>query len=213
MRNTIVLGSLALVAVCSQAEGYVGGSFLLNKHVIGCAENNACSNKMGGYQLLAGARLSDRFSFKTDEFALDTVEIGLSKFGRIDASRSVVGYYYPTVAPRKGLLTARAVPATTSVSSNALYSALIARAKVIPDVELTGKLGLAYVSSTSHDTREGVSVGSQTENHFAPLFGLGAEYTVMEGLGVSVDLATTNFKINGESGRLRSLGIGVRYHY
>jgi OmpA-like transmembrane domain len=209
MRNVFLLSVLALAISKSFAAGYVGGVFLYNRHAIGCADFNVCSDKYGGYQFLAGARVDARYALIQDDIAVDTVEFGVSKFGRAEATRTVLGYYYDS----KGKLQSRQVGASTSVSSNALHGAIIGRWSPAADFEMFGKVGLAYVSSTASDALQGGAMGSRTENHFSPYLGLGLEYMVYDGFGVSVDASVMRFKIDGQRGRLQSLGLGLRYHY
>jgi hypothetical protein len=200
---------LAVLACVAHAEGYMGASYLRSKHDIGCADNNICQTKTGGYRLLAGAKLPAAY---VPDFggvvSLDAVEVGLSKFGRVDADTLVSEIYYASASQKT-----RLVPARLTVSSDAIHAAWVARLAVFSGFDLNAKIGVAYVSTTGRKSLKGTSNGGSTENHLSPVLGLGAELGVWDGLKLAVGVETVRFKYEGESGNLKSVELGFRYSF
>jgi len=191
------------------AQSYVATSFLYNQLSIGCASANTCESKKGGFQLSGGAKLPSELTFDLGGLLLDTVEVGVSKYGREDA-RGVVRKRIFSGGPSSPL---QNVPTYNSISANAIYSAVVAHFNVDSDLSLNGKLGLAYVSATSSYTEGVVSMGSVTENHFAPVIGAGAEYAIFSGVKLVGGVEVTRFKTNSQSGSIRSLVLGAQVSY
>lgn len=209
MKKAIIFTSMLAAWGVSSAQSYVGADLALSKYGVSCAANNSCESKHLGYGLRAGAKLSPGHVLDLGGLAVDVVEVGYSKFGRVDATGSKSELYYNgTTAP----LT-RIVSTANAISANAMYAAAVAHLNVVQDVDLAVKLGLAYVSTTSAYRSNGVTEGSKVESHFAPILGVACEYTLMSELRLVAGLDVTRFNADGRSGSLSALKLGVNYSY
>jgi hypothetical protein len=180
----------------------------LNRMDISCAQNNTCSKKTGGFQLVAGAKLPSAYALDLNPVMIDTVEVGLSKFGRVEAQGLTPVRYY-----LRGRVALKNVPTKNSITANALHASLVARFGLADDLSMNAKVGRAYVSTTSQYSEDGVSNGGVTENHFAPLLGINAEYTLMDELKLTAGLEATRFKAAGQSGTVKALTFGALISY
>lgn len=194
----------------ASAQSYMGAVVAINKFSIGCAANNTCENKKGGFQLRAGSKLDSSSTLDFGGVFIDTIEVGASKFGRKEASGFQTESYYSggVSAP-----TQRVVPISNAVSANAVYAAFIAHAPLTDEFAVTGKAGLAYVATTSRSTYNSLSYGSVTENHFSPLLGLGVEYAVIDAVKIVGGVEVVKFKSNSQSGKLSALTVGAQFGF
>ncbi len=210
MKNAVILSALLGFLGISSAQSYVGASLTLNKYAIGCAANNTCKNKLDGYDFRVGSKFSPEHVVDiADVLKIDRVEVGVARFGRVQSAGSKSELYYNGV----GGTSTRVVSTANSIAANALYIAALSRSNVATDFDLVGKLGLAYVTSTSSYRSRGISEGSRVENHFAPLLGLGLEYGLIEGVSLDAGFDITRFRTDGRSGAIKSVRIGANYTY
>jgi len=210
MKNAIILSVLLGVMGISSAQSYVGASLTLNKYDIGCAANNTCKNKLDGYDFRVGSKLSPEHVVDiADVLKFDRVQVGLARFGRVQAAGSKSELYYNWA----GGTSTRAISTSNSIAANALYVAALTRSNLATNFDLVGKLGLAYVTTTSSYRSSGITEGSRVENHFAPLLGLGLEYGLIEGVSLDAGFDVTRFRADGRSGTIKSVRIGANYTF
>ena len=156
--------------------------------------------------------------FKLDEgLRVDTVEVGLTKVGtRVGRATKSINVYGPYV-DSDGLAATgnhpEVVPVEQRLSANALTTALVAHYDIDSSFSLVGRLGLAYVSGTTSTRQNGVSMGSKTENHVTPLFGLGVEYKLVDSFTLSAGWQTFKVKSGSDSGRAKEFSLGGQYNF
>jgi opacity protein-like surface antigen len=193
------------------AQTYVSAIAGLSNLGADCAVNNQCSNKLGGFSFRGGAMLASPFSLDfIGGGVVDAIEVGLTKFGRVEASGLKSERYYPGTG---GNVRTRTVPTKNKIGANSLHLAAVARFKLIDELDLVSRLGVAYVSTTSDYFENNSSAGTISENRFAPLLGVGLEYEVLSGLRILGDLELNRFRVGGVSGRIVSLNVGAKYSF
>jgi opacity protein-like surface antigen len=209
----ILMVSAALLGMLSScwAQTYISGTVGLSRLGADCAVNNSCSNRLGGYGIRGGSTLSSPLGLDfIGGGVVDAIEIGLTKFGRIDASGSLSERYYPGTG---GSTRIRVVPTKNSISANSLHASAVARFNLMDQLDVVGRLGVAYVSATSDFYINNTSTQTISESRFAPLLGLGVEYEVSGGVRILSDLEINRFKVAGTSGRIVSINIGAKYGF
>jgi hypothetical protein len=209
MKKAIIFTSMLAAWGVSSAQSYIGADLTLSKYDVSCAQNNTCEAKHVGYGFRAGAKFSPEHVLDLGGLALDAMEVGYSKFGRVGATGSKSELQY------KGGTTpvATIVSTANSIAANALYAAIVAHVNVVQDVDASAKLGLAYVTTTSAYRSNGVTEGSKVESHFAPLLGVACEYALMSDVRLVAGVDFTRFNADGRSGALSVLKLGVNYAY
>jgi OmpA-like transmembrane domain len=209
MKKAIVFAVMLSAWGFSSAQSYVGVDLTLSKYGVDCAANNSCDAKPVGYGFRAGSKLAPGYVLDLDVLSIDGVEVGYSKFGKLQGSGSTSELY----SNGSALPVRRTVSTSQAISATALYAALVAHANVAPDFDVVGKLGLAYVSSISSYRTDGVSEGLRGENHFAPFFGLALEYAVMNDWRLQAGVDVTRFDADERTGSISVLKFGVNYSY
>jgi hypothetical protein len=204
MKNIFAIALLVVLAQTANAQSYGGASISYNKAAKGCATNSVCSASPVGGSLYVGAKMSDSLQADLSVLGVDSVEAGLFTLGQ-KSSR------YTT---RVGTgLSAVTTNYREHVESNALYAAAVGRMVVAGGVNLTGRLGLAYVSSTLKTVANGISMGATTSNRIAPLLGVGVDYDILDDLALVSRFDFTRRSVANYSSNVFSLSAGVQYKY
>lgn len=206
-----------LVASAAHSQGYIGLDYASGRVGVSCASNNVCSQKKGGYNIRFGTKLAEAYSLKIDDFSVDTIEVGLSKIGRVDAIGNIrQTVNAPSVNPPGTpniVVTTATLPTQSSFSGNALYASLVARYLVVTDLAVYAKAGIALVSGTNSTKINNVSAGSVTENHWSPIVGIGAEYEVISGIKINSGFQALRVKSGVASGSVRQFTAGGQFSF
>lgn len=204
MKNIFAVALLALLAQTVNAQSYGGASISYNKAAKGCATNSVCSASPVGGLVYVGAKLSDSLQADLSFLGVDSVETGFFTLGH-KSSR------YTT---RVGTgLSAVTTNYREKVESNALYAAAVGRMVAGDGINLTGRVGLAYVSSTLKTVANGISLGATTSNRLAPFLGVGVDFDVLDDLALVSRFDFTRRSVANYSSNVFSLSAGVQYRY
>lgn len=204
MKNIFAIALLAVLAQSANAQSYGGASISYNKAAKGCATNSVCSSSPVGGSLYVGAKMSDRLQADLSAVGIDSVEAGIFTLGQKSSRYST----------RVGTgLSAVTTNYHEHVESNALYAAAVGRMVVGDGFNLTGRVGLAYVSSTLKTGANGISLGATTSNRIAPLLGVGVDFAVLDELSLVSRLDFTRRSVANYSSNVFSLSAGVEYKY
>lgn len=204
MKNIFAIALLAVLAQTSSAQSYGGATISYNKITKGCASNSVCSSSPVGGQLFVGAKMPESLRADLSIVGVESFEAGFLTLGQ-KTSR-----YSTRVGTGPSAVTTNY---REHVDGNALYAAVVSRMAMGGDLHLTGRVGLAYVSSTLKDEANGISMGAKTSNRIAPLLGLGLEYAVVDDLVLVSRLDFTRRAVSNYSSNVFSLSGGVQYNY
>jgi opacity protein-like surface antigen len=211
MRKIFLATGLCFAPLLAWSQAYFEASYSLSKVSISCADNNKCDSSLSAYHLLVGAAAPEwmRLDFG-DGVKVDGVEVGYARYGSIHATGVVrkrvnVGSPSPAFAN---------VPVGNKLAADSVFAHWVGRAPVgVEGLNLVGKVGLAYVSTTSQYTEGGLSMGGSTHGRFSPLIGIGAEYKIFDELNISVGYEGLRFKVDSQSGYVHGLNLGLQAKY
>ena len=103
---------------------------------------------------------------------------------------------------------------TESFEARGVLLAAAFRVDAHPQLALVGRLGLAALKT--HFTQSMPVAAyrySESDDSVKPYFGLGVEFALNKNLRLTADADFTNAEVNGDSGAVRLLGVGLQYAF
>lgn len=210
MKRLIAACYLAGVSSVALADGYFGAVLALSKIQSGCSAGYKCDQVAIGGRLYGGTKLKPSQVVDLGGLgSINAMEVGYIRPGNGKSSGNKVIQRYNSDI-NVSAVEVVSVPATERVEATAIYAALVSNFPLDAQTSLNAKLGVAYVSSTLHSSVEGVSDGGQTATKFKPYLGLGAAYSIGDGLSLTGSFDFTQYDVVGRKGNITALGFGAQ---
>ncbi len=208
MKRVIAACCLAGVSSVALADGYFGAVLALSKIQSGCSSGYKCDQVALGGRLYGGTKLKPSQVVDLGGLgSINAMEVGYIRPGNGKSSgNKVIRRYNPDLADVEVV----SVPATETVEATVIYAALVSNFPLDAQTSLSAKLGVAYVSSTLLSRVDGVSDGGQTATKFKPYLGLGAAYSIGDGLSLTGSFDFTQYDVVGRKGNITALGFGAQ---
>jgi opacity protein-like surface antigen len=203
----ISFGMMACVAHAG-AQSYVDLFLAPNDLGVKCASWTSCEEKRMGYGFRVGTAIQSEW---IDFLGKPAIEVGYQKFGKVTSSGTKAELYFNgSTKPNKNTGPFNTLAVSSSATADALTAAMTFGDEVLQGLNVVGKIGVAYTSATVSATTAGAGNGSFTENHIVPIFGLGADFEVYEGISLIASLEFTRIKFEGDSSRVGFVVMGMR---
>lgn len=194
MKKIAVAGLLTAMMAAASAQVYVGGAIGQARINLSCADFDAgCDRTDTGHKLYVGYKLNP----------LVALEAAYVDFGK--ATRGYTDSYYDGFAWRDMVVQQRVE------ASGALLGAAF-RYATHPQLSLVGRVGLSFLKTkgASNSVAENTSA---SDDSVKPYLGLGVEFAVNKNLRITADADFTTVELNGSSGSVRLLGMGLQYGF
>jgi len=209
MKKLCFAVALAAMAPASWAQGYVGALVTLSRLTEACTPSFRCDDdRKTGQKFFAGAYLPDAQVLSLGSAKINRVEVGAMRMGRVTSTGQVATQVYVNDADGERYLTVQ-VPAETRIQADAIMAAAVMEVPLVQQVNLTAKLGLAYVSATAVLERSGKRFDSVTKTSFQPYVGLGVEYALPFNVQLHGGVDWTRYRVDGQSGSATQVGLGA----
>ncbi len=183
MKHALLALPLALAAHFAHADAYIGGTLGAAHTDISCSAVSSCDSSDTGVKVYGGVPLALR------GLPSLSLELGYIDFGQ--AKESVLGQ---TVG-------------TTTVS--AVTGAAALRANLTSTVQVTGRLGLGYVSGKL----DRPVLGSRSGSQLALYGGAGLSFALNRQFKVVADADFTSYDTGNQSGGVHLLSVGLQYGF
>lgn len=208
MKFLLTTSFLALASSAALADGgYVGAVLALTKVQAGCPAGFDCDRSAMGGQLYGGTRLKPNQVLDLGVGSVNAVQVGFLRSGDQKSNGTgIVSRNNITLGGPEDVT----VPATETVQASAIYAALVANFPVVTDLNLSARLGLAYVTSTLNKGLDGLSNAGESAAKLKPYFGLGADYQVGNGFSLVASLDVTRYDVSGRQGNITAFGLGAQ---
>jgi OmpA-like transmembrane domain len=212
MKNIVISFGMMACAAHVGAQGYADLFFAPNDLGVKCAQWTSCEEKRMGYGLRVGSAFQSEW---LDFLGKPAIEVGYQRFGKVTSSGSKAELYFGGASTRPSRTTGpfKTVAVSTSATADAVTAAMTVGNEVLQGLNVVGKLGVAYTSATVSSTSAGAGNGSFTENHIVPIFGVGADFELYEGISIIASLEFTRIKFEGDSSRVGFVVMGVRARF
>lgn len=194
MKKIALAGLLTAMMATASAQVYVGGVIGQSHINLDCTDyDQGCDRTDTGHKLYVGYKLNP----------LIALEAAYVDFGK--GTRSYTGAYYD------GFLLRNTVVQERIEASGALVAAAF-RYAAHPQLSLVGRLGLSMLK-TKGSSHSVVGTYSVSDDSVKPYLGLGVEFALNKNLRITADADFTSAELNGDSGSVRLLGVGVQYAF
>lgn len=205
-KNYVFAGALLLAATGAHAQGYAGALVMLSNINGGCVEGGPSCDQRGA----ASARIYGGVSLAKPRFGFHSVEVGFMRSG---AARSVAPvsvrvedeFGEPVVVFRD---------AHFDVRSTAITWAAVTSFPLTQKLDLAGRVGVAYVSTTVNLRGQDLDSLSATTRRFSPYFGVALEYAVSPAVKLIGGVDAYRWRIEGNgvdgTGSVAQFGLGAQ---
>lgn len=191
MKKIAVAGLLTAMMGVASAQVYVGGVVGQSRVNLECEDYNlGCDKSDTGKKLYVGYRLNPAVA----------LEAAYVDFGK--AHRSYTESYYFDA------------PAVQSYEARGALLSAAFRYAAHPQLSLVGRVGLSFLKSRyvgtirDYDYRE-----SDSDDSVKPYLGLGIEFALNKNLRITAEADFTSADIDGDTGAVRLLGVGLQYAF
>lgn len=184
-KKFMVAAAATVIAASASAEGYVGGAFGVSKLDFDCAETLSCDTSDTVWKLYGGYKINPGVA----------VEAGYVNFGETKYSYAFAGDAV------QGKLSASAFTVGVAVHGD-----------MTPKFSAVGRIGLAMVKAELTESLGSLSV-SESDTNARVYLGVGVAYAVTPEVKVTADLDFTDVKLDGETGNVRALNVGLMYKF
>lgn len=196
MKKIAVAGLLTAMMGVASAQVYVGGVIGQSNVNLSCEDYNlGCDKSDTGTKFYVGYKLNP----------IVALEAAYVDFGK--GTRGFTGSYYD------GFVISSVDVKETVEARGALLAAAF-RYAAHPQLSLVGRLGLAVLKTRATMSAPAIDYRySESDDSVKPYFGLGLEFALNKNLRITADADFTNAELNGDSGSVRLLGVGLQYAF
>jgi hypothetical protein len=210
--HKIVIGSAFGAFLFSSqvsAQGYAGALITMSRVADGCIERQVCDQTSMGLRAYAGSTVAPEESLRFGNVRVASFELGLMRTGKASSSgdttkRVIDDGGEPVSVPAK---------ADAQIRATAMTAAAVFEAPIVPQIMVTGRLGLAYVSATADFQVDGVSIRSRTENVLSPYAALGLGFMLSDRVKLVGSVDALRYRVAGQSGVIRQIGFGAEARF
>lgn len=207
MKKNVLIAALIAVSPAAFAQGYVGAVAALTRLSDACAASLRCEDSNAfGFKVFGGAYLPAGQVLKLGAAKVNRIEVGAMRFGKMSSSGEVSRTFFDGDAD--AYFTVR-FPGTQTVQADAILGAAVMEIPLAQQVNVTTKLGLAYVSATAAVEQAGRKFNSKTKSSVQPYVGLGLEYALPSNVLLQGGVDWTRYRVDGRSGSATQLGLGA----
>ncbi len=196
MKKIAVAGLLTAMMAAASAQVYVGGVVGKSHVNLSCEDYNlGCDKSDTGTKFYVGYKLNPTVA----------LEAAYADFGK--GTRGFTGSYFDGFLLRNG-------DVTESFEARGVLLAAAFRVDAHPQLALVGRLGLAALKTRFTQSMPVAAYRySESDDSVKPYFGLGVEFALNKNLRLTADADFTNAEVNGDSGAVRLLGVGLQYAF
>jgi len=196
MKKIAVAGLLTAMMGVASAQVYVGGVIGQSHVNLDCADyDRGCDKSDTGHKLYFGYKLNPAVA----------LEAAYVNFGK--GTRAYTGSYYDGSVLRD-------IRVEESIEATGALIAAAFRYAAHPQLSLVGRLGLSILKTRYEEAARFTTYNSsQSDDSVKPYVGLGLEFAVNKNLRITADADFTTAELNGDSGAVRLLGVGLQYAF
>ena len=207
MKKNLLIAALIAASPGAFAQGYVGAVAALTRLSDACTASLRCEDSTAnGFKVFGGAYLPADQVLKLGVAKLNRIEVGAMRFGKISSSGIVDRTFFDGDADAYFTVP---VAGTQKVQADAILGAAVLEVPLAQQLNLTTKLGLAYVSATAALEQGGRRFDSKTKSSVQPYVGLGLEYALPSNVLLQGGVDWTRYRVDGRSGSATQLGLGA----
>lgn len=184
----LAFAALAAIGSSASAQGlYVGASGGMSKFDVDCTGTSQCDKSDSAYKVFGGYQINDGFA----------VEAAYVSVGKTDASVDLT----------PGLR------ASLDTKVTGFDVAGVVRAPFGSQWHGFAKLGLTSYEAKSNLRVNNAFYGSDKDDGWKPLFGLGVSYAVSKQLGVRAEWESRRIEVLSENMTINTFTVGVHYAF
>lgn len=172
------------------AQVYIGAGAGLTNYAVDCDGAESCDTTSSGGKVYAG------YAFTPNVAA----EIGYLDFGKAKTS-GYVNYYGSWYLLHVDL------------KSTAVTAAVALRAALSPSLSGVARFGVSQTKVTSQVYSGGAHAPDESQTKTKPYVGLGLEYGFTKNVKGTLSADFTQGEVEGDSGSLRMVGVGLQYNF
>lgn len=207
MKKSLLIAALMAAAPAAFAQGYVGAVLAMTRLNDACATSLRCQDTNAtGFKVFGGAYLPPHQTLSLGAAKVNRVEVAAMRFGKVTSSGTVAGKIFDGDADA---YFTQPVASTLKVQADAILAAAAMEVPLAKQLNLTTKLGLAYVSATAGVERAGRRFNSTTQSSVQPYAGLGLEYNAYGSVLLQGAVDWTRYRVEGYSGSAMQVGLGA----
>ncbi len=205
MKRFVAFSLLSVFVFSAYSQGYVGAVRSLSNIDFHCSDDVDCHKSGQAWRFYGGMRLAPGAAIDLGVGRIDAIEVAYMRFGsaRSGGTRTVSVFDV-----NLGIVDV-VKDVAYKAQADALSASLVARFPVVDDLNVLGRLGVAYVSSTLRTDVGGMSDTSQTATKLKPYAGLGVEYEIPSVMKIIGSIDWTRYDVAGRSGSMRMIGVGA----
>lgn len=207
MKKNLLIAALIAASPAAFAQGYVGAVAALTRLSDACTASFRCEDSNAtGFKVFGGAYLPATQTLNLGVAKVNRVEVGAMRFGKIRSSGDVMTTFYDG---DNDVYFQAPVPTTHQVQADAILGAAVMEVPLAQQLNLTTKLGLAYVSATASVEKNGRRFNSKSKSSVQPYVGLGLEYALPSDVRLQGGVDWTRYRVDGRSGSATQVGLGA----
>jgi len=202
----VLMGVVLATAVSAVwADGYVGAAYGNSKAGVKCDSGMPCDHRASNpFKIYGGTKIADLPNFG--------MEVSYIRFGSFDAQHARQVYDVGAAATVDS-------HENHHINARAITAALVGRYEPVSNLNLVGRVGLAYsiasvdyaVMSVNNGAASGyVSNGSQTSSKVKPYLGVGVEYDIKGIVKVALAYDWSQYSVAEEKGNVSLWSLGVQ---
>ncbi|HET8871944.1 MAG TPA: hypothetical protein VFM48_15985 [Aquabacterium sp.] len=211
MKKWVVMTAAAVVSSVAFGQEYMGLSLGHSYATNACPQPGLCSKGAQAGKILVGG-------FSNDS-ALKAVGASGYEFSYIRFGRT--SNRFTQLLPQQNANAVAGAPDYTLAygyydnrgQTHAMTAAVVWRASLLPTTAVVGRFGLAYVTTSLTTLIDGARSGQVTASKVKPYVGLGVEQQVLPSTKVSASVDWTRYSLQGYSGAVRMVGLGVQQDF